>query len=79
MDEKNYYTGMIMPDFQSHTYSLPFGDPAVFWFAGTDHTLKVGGGTVVHVVAVVLQVQECLTIVTAIVFPLLKGLEKNYK
>ena len=56
------------------TYSLPFADPAVVWFAGPDHPLEVGARAVVDVVAVMPQVEERLAVLAPVRLPLLQSL-----
>ena len=59
------------------TYSLPFADPAVVWFAGPDHPFEVGARAVVDIVAVVPQIEERFAVVATVSLELLHGLREG--
>ena len=59
------------------TNPLPLADPAVFRLSRSDHTVEVGGGAVVDVVAVVTQIQDGLAVVASVVLKLLESLQSK--
>ena len=57
------------------TYSLPFAYPTIFWLCWGYHSVKIGACAIVNIFSIVFHVEKYVTIVTSIIFKLVKSLK----